>query len=286
MTKEISVESVFSSISYLNEANIWVTMNPGDQKNFQIETFYVSSRKCFSFKVEFHYDRNSLFQPDGNQVLKVNFSQSFVAERSPQLMTRIKNTMQFSKIVELSYKTTDDPQWSPSFSLQQEFRREIYRDRFERIKSPLSIFCPQTPVNDVDAYVHKLASDFTRKYNKTTLNLPLERAQFGLPINDTLFEKYFVDEQNVTDHRAPVTKSYDRQYAVNHLRKSFKTNRPDFEYGLVHLKRVTIMTTSYSYGTLLLELLLAASLWFNLSPLGLFRTISDSVDHFQSKDTS
>lgn len=281
-TKEISVVAAFSGITYRNEANEWVTANLADgDKKFQIQTFYMANRKCFSFKTDFVYDRKSLLLSGDNRILKVNFNRSFVEERPPHLMTRIQDTMQFSEIVDLSYKKAED---SPLFSLEQEFRRVIRYDRFRLIKNPLSLFCSETRLNDVDAYVRKLAADFTRKYpNHTTLSLPLESAQFKLKINDTLFEKYFADVQNVTDHQAPVNSNYHRLYAINHLRKSSKANGPDFEYGLIFLKRVTIAKASFSWGTLLLALLFAASLWFDLSALGLFSTISDSLDHFHSK---
>lgn len=286
-TKEISVETVFSSISYRTEANTWKAADLGDQKEFQVNTFYLANRKCFSFEMNLLYDR-SLLLFDDNRVLKVNFNRSFVEERPPYLMTRIQKTMQFSKIVALNYKRSDEESslW-PSFSLEQEFRREIYYEPLGLLKHPLSLFYAQkTPINDVDAYIRRLVSDFKGKTNNniTSLSLPVERDQFDLRINDTLFDQFIV-ERNKTELWAPTNPNFDREYAVNHLRKSLlpEANGPDFEYGMIFLRRLTIETTRCAYGTLLLDLLLAASFWFDLSAIGLFPTISDSLDHFHSK---
>ena len=283
-TEEISAVVAFSEVTYRNRTNQWMSVDlTGGDTNFQIETFYMANRKCLSFKTNFKYDRKSLLLTGDNRILKVNFNRSFIEKRPPHLMTRIPNTMQFSEIIDLSYKKSDDTSsLSPSFSLEQEFRQEIRYDRFQLIKHPLSLFCSESRLNDVDSYIHRLAADFRRKHNRTTLSLPLERAEFDLKINDTLFKQYFTDVQNVTDHQAPVNLNYDRLYAVNHLRKSLKANGPDFEYGLIFLNRVTI-ATSGCLGILILALLFAASLWFDLSALGLFSTISDSLDHFHSK---
>ena len=96
---------------------------------------------------------------------------------------------------------------------------------------------------------------FTLKHFLTDEHLRYE-------IRDDLFEMYLDLVQNKSDHDSPVNLNYERDFSVYHVTK--KTSS-DFNlvYRIFFFKKV-IATSQDSFKKLMLSLLNALSIWFDL----------------------
>ena len=111
LTSEMTTESVFESITYLNESNEWTNFNLS-----LVERFYFMHLKCFRIQIDQEYDRNRFQFSTYLQVVRVNFTNQLYKEeeeygrrkkkKTVYFMTKTRETTaaEFSNIGELHYK--------------------------------------------------------------------------------------------------------------------------------------------------------------------------------------
>ena len=263
ITNEMKAETVFNNISYLSKSNEWISLESKSNyttDEFKIETFFFVNKKCFKLKQEIEYDwKQFYFENQKNEVLKIYFNRSFIHQdqRVTHLMSRVENTIQFIKI-DLNFKTR---YIKFACLIYQEPFELTHDDKFNFIKNPLSLFYGENDVNDPDRYLKRLI-DFKR--GLSTLNLPLEEDAFNNEIDDDLFEQYYLQIQNVTDHQTPAKSNYKRIFATNYYNVDSDTSKPDLSLHLIPFKKKLTITNSDNFTKLILNLLNAFSTWFGL----------------------
>ena len=124
--------------------------------------------------------------------------------------------MQFSKILKFNKLDRSDRWASYQYAVSQELFQISFEDKFSSMKnffkSPLSLFYSTAgDVNDVNRYLTRLLKGFKSAYHRATLNMPLRKGLFNLPIDDALFERYS-SERFEQDRKAPVNSNYKREY--------------------------------------------------------------------------
>ena len=111
-------------------------------------------------------------------------------------------------------------------------------DRFQILKKPQRLFYRKEDIFDQDTYLENLKRKFTGQYGLTTKSIPLLEGAADFeryPISEPLFEQFYLQVQNYSDHYYPqnfnsfrkVYNFYTQQFIDN------ATGEPDFEFGLL-----------------------------------------------------
>ena len=274
ITEDIRVETVFYMIHYLdNRTNEWIMLESTFKDDqFRIEEFFLLNEKCFKIILEMEYQRDQLhFSLDSNfvsNVLRIFFKANF-KKRIFYFMTKPKNKIQFSKLLELDFKQGYlNPLYSKkTLLISQELFELIYNDKFNFIKNPISVFYGE---NDAPHYLNNLLNNFKNFNHLRTLKLPLKKNDFKLEVDDDLFEQYYLQVQNVTDNYLSADTNYSRLLATNYYSKEsvFRVG-PDFIFNLIFYKKVITITNRGNYSRLIMNLLDVLSIWFGLGVLDL-----------------
>ena len=264
ITNEMRAETVFKNISYLSKSNEWITLNSTlnyTNDELKIEIFFFVNKRCFKLKQQVEYDQNQLYFSFDSKVLEIYFNRPFIHQekRMTHMMSRVENSMQFTKnVISFKYFGTD----MCIYSIYQEPFEFIHEDKFYFIKNPLSLFYGENDVNKPDKYLKGLINF---KKGLSTLNLPLEEEIFNNEIDDDLFEQYYLQVQNITDHQTATNSNYKRIFATNHFNRNvLSTSKPDLALHLIQFKKKLTITNSDNFTKLLLNLLNAFSTWFGL----------------------
>lgn len=284
ITKDIRVDTVFNKIQYLNESDDWVSLDNKldleNDKQIKIDIFFFLNKKCFKIEQRIEYKKRQFDFKDNTEVLKIYFKKNFINQNKTVLFfSKKRSTMALSKTADLLFEDY-------YYYINHENFKINYKDRFTLIKNPLSIyyylFKEENYLHDVDRYINRLINNFKNQYNLTTLNLPLEQKNFGYKINDQLFEKFYREKQNVTDHKLPGNLNFQRQFALNHIKKEPKSlsnnqdnlTKPDFTFSLIFFNRLVSITNRDNLAKLILSMLNALSLWFDFKIFDLLYFIS------------
>ena len=253
LTRQMTAESQFVNISYVDESNEWI---PFDRS--RVERFFLLDMKCFRIKIDQVYDRNQFYLID-NQVLKANLSRTRV-NRLPDFyfMTKNEETVEFSKMVKLiNYYRS---------SITHEMSVYRYEDRFSFIRKHVS-FSKEENAIDLQGQLVALQGN---EHNLRTLNLPLEEEAFGLEVNEDLFEQLY----SVQNQKNQPT-NYQQMFVANHLRNdllgssAYAESGWDFTFGLVFLQKIVHSTNEETFSKFILSLLNLLFFWFDLGVLDL-----------------
>lgn len=261
VTSDLTAEKMFKKISYLDESNRWNKFNLS-----QVETLFFVSSKCFSIALNLTYPRKNFRFTIRNDVLNVQFQPDFIeqvnANKRISFFTKTEGAHYYNKAIWLNF--ADDRRSLTVIQLLYSLR---YEWKFQFLKHPSSLFFEETPINDSDGYLKRLARKFSETLDVATLNLFLKRKLFHSEIRDDLFEIFFNQEQNRSDHSLPPNLNYARDFSVYHL---VKEKSPDFEliYRIFFFKKV-VTTAQDGYAKLILVLLNCLSLWFDFVILDL-----------------
>lgn len=170
-------------------------------------------------------------------------------------MTHRTNTAQFSKILKIN-KVQRGAHWlSSQYAVSQELFQIRHEDKFSLMKqffwNPYSLFYSVGDTNDVNSYLTQLLRGFKRKFNQTTLDLPLRKTLFDLQISDSLFERYS-SERFEADSKASINSNFEREYAINYLNLKrtlhdtedsfFNETEPDLSFNLIFFKKVMVFS--------------------------------------------
>lgn len=279
MTKDIRTSSLFNRIDYLDKQYQWTSLDVKlqlnkDQKELNIETYYFLNKKCFEVKYNMKYNQNRLyFEKNYNQVLKIKLNRAFMSEYNLicYFLTRIKNTLQFSKLNYLDFQNHKMNK-AYGYAIESEFFEIEFNDKFNLIKNPLSLLYGSNNLNDANQYLNKLVSNFKLICQMQTLNFPLNRDKYdsNLEFSEHLFDQYYRQIQNETDYKTPSNLNYKRQFIINNLDK-YPIDESDFDikFSLIFFKRILEITSEDNYAKLLLNILNLFSFWFNFNVLDL-----------------
>lgn len=263
-TSDLTPEAIFDKISYLDKSSgKWITLDvsSGNYTNpdLQIDSFFYQSRKCFSLSSNFDYHRQQLayLQPQNIDVLKVLFSESFKMEQNLTLSiaTKQNSKMQFDSLFDGLYFKVHIEKIRKVFSKvyaisQRELVQLSYKDYFYWV-NPLVFIFEGKP--ELSSYFTRLRDAFKTKYQSATLSLPLQKEDFNLNINDTLFERFY--EEYVRENGPPIDREHpEMEFAVNEMELNYKFPAPmakhpnyDVKFSLAFLKKVVKQSNAGAY---------------------------------------
>lgn len=286
LTANLRPDTVFANVTYLNERSEWITLDNQSNfadANFKIETFFFIRRKCFGLQLNLTYPNDQFYFSLDHTVLRVYFNRSFVLhdQRACYFMTKVSDShFFFSPVLILRFNGFRQIEL---FSIVHSSLFLHYQDKFNTIRNlirrPLSLLHGQNDLHDVQSYLRGLLKNFRLAFsNRVTLNLPITEKLFDYEIDDDAFERYFAEVQNVTDHSAPASANYEREFVVNSMTKSYPSlSAPHipldgfyFAFDLDFLVKVINVTNEQSFSSLILSLLNVLSLWFGLGVLDLY----------------
>ena len=266
-TKNISIKTVFTNITYLNKLNDWITLNSNfTNSGLKVETFYFLDKKCFKIKQDIEYSRDQFYLLDNKKVLKVNFRYDFNYKYylSAYFFTKIENKMQFSKIEKLFFYKDR----SFAYTSNQEITELTVKDQFSWIKNPSLFFDEDSYQNDVNKHLAKLMNKFDENYNLRTLYLPSEKVNSNNEINNDLFKQYCSQE---IKYKSSLNSNIQKFFITTNVKKerNINLNRTDFTFELNFIKNKILITNEDNFTKLILNLLNVLSLWFSLCILDL-----------------
>ena len=265
LTRQMTAESQFVNISYLDQSNEWILFD-----HSRVERFFLLDMKCFKIKIDQVYRRDQFHLKADNQVLKMNLTRlGIVSQTTPNheeltkndfyFITKNEETAEFSKIVKLKTRLRS--------LITHETSLYRYEDRFSLIRrhvpSSQEEIASDLPAIDLHEQLVALEDN---EHNLRTLNLPLEEEAFDLEVNEDLFEQlYSVQKQK----NQPT--NYQQMFVANHLRFEYRefSERTDFTFSLVFLQKIVHSTNEETFSKLILSLLNLLCLWFDLGVLDL-----------------
>ena len=264
MTANITKESTFKSITYLNESNAWTPFD------FDlIERFFLLNMKCFRVDIDQGYDRNQFHFLDDRLVLKVNFGEMEDARsRFVHFMTQSRETGESSRL--LTMKLWENYGYGvvvkPKCRVDHELSLYEHKDRFRFFRR--HFLSPQE--DDVSGLHKHLLELQGNKHELRTLKLPMKEQHFDWEVNEDLFEQlYSVQMRKNRGNYRQLSANYRQAFMANHLRKTYSDSESDFIFGLLFLQKVVHSTNEVNYATLTLSLLNLLSIWFDLAVLDL-----------------
>ena len=279
-TNNLTVNKIFDKIIYLNKLNEFITIQPnltghsnrinGDLK---IKTFFFQSKKCFQFKLSIDYEQRSFYFQDDQKVLRLFLNNTIIRQMGTDIyfFSKKRNTMELSKISRLNFKkriitSLDDN----GFEITQELHELILNDKFKLIKNPLILFYGENDIYDVTGYIRKLKNGFYRNYNHMTRELHIKESFFDLEIDDDLFEQYYLQVQNRTDHQIPKNVNFERSSYINYQRPIYSLNNPDLCFiPKFYTVRLIIMNDD-NFSKLVVNILNLFAFWFDFIILNFY----------------
>lgn len=268
MTNHMRVENVFKRVYYLNKFNEWIRLDKKSKfrnNELSIDVSYFLDKKCFIAKLNLTYEKSQFHFLQTTNIFKADFNLSFLNKHQDIFFfTNPKEKRQFSKLIKIKNQNNF------KYQIKQEIFDIKQNDRFVLIKNPLYLFSSQnySHLNDPDIYLNNLLNDFKKKHNSTTLQLPLERENFDLNINDDLFEEF--QAQAFADNKMKVNLNYERRFATNYLQMLPNTVTPNdayFTFSFSFLKKKVLISNAENYAKLILSLVNVLGLWFNFNLL-------------------
>ena len=259
LTSEITAESLFESITYLDELNEWIPFNLS-----LVERFFYMRSKCFRITIDREYDRRQFYFSINNQVLKVNFSKWFWNQEKEDktlfFMTKTNETG-FSNVANLIYHSgVSRKQYSAE---QSEFTIR-YEDRLRFMKRFLSTSY-EDDFGDLDRQLRELNSS---EFSFRTLKVPVEKGDFDFELRDDLFDQLFTKANTETAHNSMDDSDYYQTFVFNQL-KQITYSHSHFTSSLSLIKRTIYAKNEENLAKLVLNLLNALFLWFDLGILDL-----------------
>ena len=262
LTSEMSVESLFKNITYLNESNEWTSLNLK-----LVDRFFFMHLKCFNITINQEYHRRQFHFSIKTHVLKVNFTDSFLKQnRSHTLffMTKTTETTEFSNIVNLIWHYYPRTR-NPRYSAEQSEHMVNYEDHLRFIKRFLSTSY-DNHFNDLDTQFTKLKSS---GLSFKTLKIPVKKHNFDCELEDGLFEQLLIKIRNEkTRNSLGILNHFTQAFVFNSLKRVLYSDS-DFTFALVLVKK----TQSSKNDAKLILNLLNVLFWFDLSILDLHPVI-------------
>lgn len=256
LTKEMNASSMLEDVSYLNDLNEWTSFDLDRVKRF----FYLGM-KCFEVSTDQIYGQNQFHFTNDNQILRVNFTPT-PEERFVYFMTKARKSAEFSKIIFLNYWWINGPKtrWPLSFSIAQEVSSYKFKDRFGFIRKHFRSFQEDDP-RDLDGELLELQNN---QHNLRTLSLPLREDDFGLELEEDLFEQFYSAEKRTNQNRL-VNSKFEQAFYDNHFRHS--QSGSDFVFNLVFLQMVVSSSNEENISKIVFGFLNVLFIWFDLGVL-------------------
>ena len=255
-TSEVTAESLFKSIIYLNETNDWIIFNLS-----HVERFFFLHLKCFRITIYREYDRRHFHFSINIPILKVNFADTFLNENRSKtvfFMTKTDETIEFSNVLNLFYDFKKYGFSLKRYSAEQDQLTVTYKDHLSLIKRFFSTSY-EDDFNDLDAQLPDLKSS---EFRFRTLKVPVEKEDFDFELRDDLLDQLFVKIKAETILNLLNNLDYQQTFMFNQLKRDDYSSS-HFTFSLSLIKK----TQSAKNEAKLILGLLNVLFWFDLGIL-------------------
>ena len=240
-TQNLTYKSIFKQITYYNKLQ-YENLTDYDDLNsssISLDTIFYYTMKCFCVKNSLNYSRHDLYFKNNSFVMQI------------YLNTTVSNTQ---KKIYILYNNNDNKQFNEIYAyrigkidhLTLENKKEQahkYRinlepfdieteDKFQAFKNPKILFSRKENLYDLGDYLEKMKAKFNLKYNLTTRVIPLVDGEpdFEYDVNEMLFEQFYLQIQNYSDHQNAQNNNLKRNVY------NFYTQRVNYYFLANHLR--------------------------------------------------
>ena len=259
LTSDKNAESLFESIIYLNKSNEWIPFNLS-----LVKPFFFLHFKCFNITINREYNRRQFHFSINSQVLKMNFTNWFLKlekKHKTVYFTTKTNETAFSNVLDLVYNIVDSRRLR--YSVEQSEFTVKHEDGFGFMKRLLSTSY-EDDFNDLDGQLFEFNDS---EFSFRTLKVPVGEEDFGYELRDDLFDQLFAKMKAETTRNLFDNSDYTQSFVFNQFKNvSFPD---DFTFNLGLIKKIQSAKNEENAAKLVLNLLNALFLWFDLGPLDL-----------------
>lgn len=258
-----------------------------EDHDIRLTHFYHSNLKCFKIHVKTTFNEQDFHFYNTNKVFRVRFRDPwfFNTYDSVLFMYQERQSQQIDGgfLVRIGWV---NPVLLPNlfYYNKVEFQFfEIYRqDNFELLREPASLtslFYEKTNLNDVTKTMESMKAKFKSSFNLTSRANLLDLNDRAYRIDESMYRQYYLQVQNKTDHEHPRSLNF-RQRRFNILNQIYHRFKGDwdFSFSISLTSRHTEIVNEDNYSKLLISVLNALSLWFNISVLNLIVGIHKLVE--------
>ena len=256
VTSEMTSESVFESILYLNESNKWIPFNLS-----LVERFFFMHSKCFRITIHRDYERRQFHFSTNSLVFKMNFTDRFLNERRTVFFMTKTNETEFSNVVDLVYKSVSETTRNRYLVEQSEYTVK-YEDHLSFFKR----FLTTSYKDDFDGLGGQLPEMKSNEFSFKTLKVPIEKEDFGCDLQNDLFDQLSIQIKAETIHNV-LDSNYSQIFVFNYLKEVIDTNS-DLTLSLALIKK-TFFAKNDELAKFVLNLLNVLFIWYDLGPLDL-----------------
>lgn len=287
LTSHLSYEHFFHSVDYYDEkdAHRFFRLTNANHSNslFHFSRFYFLKLKCFELAYKMTYSEDEFLTKPGRFVYFVYFNASSQQEYV-YVSTKQGNSKEFSPFSKLKIRALGKKgAYFYRYRMKFEVSELVVEDKFEVLKNPSSLFYEKSDINDPTKYLVKMERKFERNYGLATREILLgDEDFFGLPIEDDLFEQFYLQVQNISDHLPSSLNTKQTLFKVYTPGVYTHPKFPQFSFTITFFKKVLKVGNEENYTKLVQSLLNALSIWFDLTILELFDTFKD-LSKFLSK---
>ena len=287
ITSDLNYKEIFKKIVYNNKTH-WNTLkmrklNSTIRSKFyssdeiELNHLYYSTMKCFEIDLKIIYENDDFSFLDDKFILKIHLNKKF-RKSSRQVFFHYRQMSSVQKlgagflynIGKIGKRHSKEPSFH-NYELEfRQFDTKI-KDNFEILKNPIKLFGKQVNENDISGYFNRMKEKFKDDFNLTTGDLLLDNDLMKIEIDNDLFEQFYLQIQNVSDHSSLTSFSYKiTGYHLFSKHYDGYTKEPDFSFSFSFLSRQVEMTNEENYTKLLITILNALSLWLHISILDIY----------------
>lgn len=264
LTGDIVFSSFVESIEFLNERSeydIWHPNETDRKVNFKIEMFYFMRKKCF--KVIYNLNTSSYRNDDSLHLMRINFKRG-LPERKLYFFSSHRNPNSVNYLNQIDM--------SKSYLIDSKLTYIRFYDNLQFFYKPVLLFVQGYKVRS-ESYLSQLKEEFRRRKAHATTLLTLTGDYHHLPINNTLFELFFVQEFK---KKLAFLKNlnFERIIYKDILLRNDQNSNHSLLFKKVRFKRFYVKERKDSVVSFLCDLLSAVSLWLG----GLFELVNRTLN--------
>lgn len=279
LTKELNIENIFHEVRYFDRRqrkhlNFSRKSINATKKQLLTSHFYFLNQKCFEFKLDIKFKEIDFYTMTTKNILGIYFKNAF-ANQFEQVYFVFRRSAHVKQLSNRFLYKLKNVHTGLYFKYEINFELFVIdrEDKFEALKSPKSLFFKSSKINDAKEYLENMLSNFKGEYGLATKEIILDSGDFELEIDDELFQQYYTQIQNISDHDwLPVSLNSKQSIYNAYTQYNYGTkelNHSGFLFSISLMRRKLIKTNEDNYAKLIQSILNALSLWLNICVLDL-----------------
>ena len=277
-TSDITFESVFKKIKYLNDRHKIVTLNATELQtasNFNTHIYLHKNMKCLVINPEIWFRDEEFYLENELYSIKLYLTE-FAKLNELYFLAKKKDSKEMNELYKFKFfKDHSKKNETYKYLVNIVTMTISFVDNFRYFKNPLCFFLDEQDSQETTIYLENMERATKTKYEFLTKTFPLDYKNFNTTINDQLFEQFFRQVQDVNDNYICSAKYRNSKRELYHtyVRTSIVQNNDlaaDFEFAPSESIQITSFKNAHNVASLIQNLLNAASLWLDLCILDLY----------------